>query len=222
MQKGLESRWDITDNADYVTDDEMKETLGSAVKAELDSVEKYKDEKFEDSALQELVLKYINTLKAQEESLDYVSADPDKFNTDWQSAYEERTQMIDTFYNDYDLKVSEKYESDLEELLTKSKLVTEEANTKETIEKWIDSFAFTEVSDEYGFKTYEAVVENTTGVDFDYISLSINLIDAEGVTLETTYASIDNVTNGAKVKFEFTTDAEFSSTEITPDYALKQ
>ncbi|MFR3391123.1 MAG: FxLYD domain-containing protein [[Clostridium] scindens] len=222
LQKGLQERWDITDNTPYTTDEETKKVLSSALDAELNAVKDYQNQKFEDSKLQELVLQYINSVKAQDESLDYISADAEKFNEMWQTAYETRTQLIETFYKDYDLKVDKKYQDNLDELLTKSKLVTEEANTKKTVEDWFKTFNFTQVSDDYGFKTYEAVVENNTGVNFDYVNLSINLIDENGVTVETTYSNFNNISAGAKVKFEFSTDKDFVSTEITGDYMIKE
>ena len=56
---------------------------------------------------------------------------------------------------------------------------------------------------------------------FDYINLSINLIDSDGVILETRYSSFQNISTGAKVKFEFMSDAEFTSTEVTATYQIK-
>ena len=62
------------------------------------------------------------------------------------------------------------------------------------------------------------MVENTTGLGFSSLSLTINLLDAEGVIVETTYANVDNFASGAKARLEFMTDKEFASTDISVQY----
>ena len=66
----------------------------------------------------------------------------------------------------------------------------------------------------YGYKTYSAVVKNTTSDDFNYFAFNINLNDKDGVTVETTTASTDNWEAGTKHRFEFGTEKSFKSIEI--------
>jgi len=223
LAKGLEARWDISDAQDLSTlsDAEYKKVMVPAVQAELDAVDKYQSEKFSDTKLQEYVIQYINALKDQKAALDYVGVDNLKFSDEWQPAYNKRTQNISIFVNTYGLKVSEKYQTNIDELLTNATLVTKEAEQKESIDNWVKSITFNQVEDSYGWRKYEAVVENTTGLNFQYINLSINLIDADGIVIETTYSSFQNISAGAKVKFEFTSDADFVSTDITSTYQLQ-
>ena len=69
-----------------------------------------------------------------------------------------------------------------------------------------------------GYKTYQAVVENTTSVDFKSFQVSINLLNADGVIVETTYDQVSAFKQGAKVQFEFSTDKDFTSTEVITDW----
>lgn len=71
MGKGLEARWTLNDadeekeGYDEIQEqsDEWKKMMVSYIDAELDIIGKYTDEKFEDSNLQELAIKYVNLLK---------------------------------------------------------------------------------------------------------------------------------------------------------------
>ena len=222
LQKSLVARWTITEASDGILSaDDYKEEINSGVQAELDIIEKYQNEKFENTKLQETLLKYINNLKAQIETVAYYGVDDIKYAQEWEALYGERTQIIDDFVKNYGLTVPEEYQSVLNEMLTNAKIVTEKENEEEVINAWIDSIVFEQTEDNYGMKTYQAVVENTTGCNFQYINLHINMIDANGVVLQTAYSSFQNISAGAKVKFEFMSDADFISTETTADYLLQ-
>lgn len=223
LSKSLERRWNDTadENTIGLSDSEYKSMLDSVTQAEIDALSKYQSEKFENSLLQENVIAYLNNLKEHQAALEYYTADYVKFMEDWEAAYDKRVKLIQTFANDFGLTVSEQYQSTLDDILTNAKLVQKEEAADEAIQKWINSFEFEMVSDEYDWKTYQCITENSTGVDFDYVSLSINLIDKDGVVIESTYSSMGNIKNGAKVKFEFMTDADFESYEVTADYYAK-
>lgn len=78
---------------------------------------------------------------------------------------------------------------------------------------------FEEVDSEYGWTTYQAIVENTTGKDFEQFSLAIKLKDSDDVIIETTYSnSINNWKNGEKAKFEFLTESNFAKLEWEASY----
>ena len=222
MAKSLETRWALNEadaNKSYTEgSEEQKELFSKWTKAELDIVQKYEDEKFENSKLKELAIQYINVLKTQEDAMKCVTVDYVKFSDIWQTNYDARTQIIAQLKNDYGLEVSKKYQSSLDDLLTNAQLVTDEQNTKNTVEEFIKSIQFTVESDEYGMKTCSAVVENTTGLGFKSLPLTINLLDADGVIVETTYSSVSNFAAGAKAKFEFMTTKEFTSTDINAEY----
>lgn len=222
LQKGLESRWSIaSDNVLSMTTDELKAYYEQSVNSELDIIEKYQNEKFEDRKLQEIVIQYINLLKDSKEVIPYLNTDMVTFSQDWDMIYKKRSQMISSFHSDFGLTVSEEYESTLNDFISISNIVTQQESQKDTIDNWVKSIVFEQVDDSHGYQKYQATVENTTGFNFEYINLSINLIDTDGVVVQTVYSSFQNISAGAKVKFEFSTNTQFSSTDVTAKYQVK-
>lgn len=220
LAKGLEARWSIKDQDVELGSEEEKKYTDKLVSAELDILEKYQNEKFEDSKLQEKAIQYINLLKQQKEALDYMTADYEKYGELWTEAYDKRTQMIVDFVNDYKLTVSDKYESTLKDITVNAKQVTEENEKEEKVQALVESIEFGLAEDDgYGWKTYNAVVENTTEMTFSYFNLTINLLDQDDVIVETTYANVSNWGKGQKVKFEFMTDKEFAATQVGAEYS---
>ena len=201
MSKGLQARWDLNSKDEQkegydeipAQSDENKKMMLSYINAELDIIGKYKDEKFEDSKLQELAIKYINLLNQHKEACDYITVDYEKYDEEFQPIYNERSNVIKTMVEDYGMKVEEKHQGTLDDFLTNSKLVSEQKAKEEEIDKMLSNIQFkeTERSDEWG--TYQAVVENTTDIDFKTFNVNINLLDKDGVIVETAY---DNVTGG--------------------------
>ena len=121
--------------------------------------------------------------------------------------------------NDYGLTVSDKFQTYLDEFKARSQIVKEQDALQSSIDTMLSNVQFAEVNDDgYGWKKYQAVIENTTGKDFSTFSVNINLMSADGVIVETQYDSVSNFTNGAKAQFEFTTDKEFASTEVTANW----
>lgn len=227
LAKALEARWALSDKYESMDkyanaemgSEEHKELFEKYVSAELDILEKYQTEKFEDSKLQEKAIQYINLLKQQKEACDYITVNYEKYDELWYDAYNKRTQIIVEFVNDYKLEVSDKYEDTLKEFTLNAQQVNEENEKEDKVQALIGSIEFTLAEDDgYGWKTYNAVVENTTDMNFSYFGLDINLLDQDDVILETTYANVSNWNSGQKVKFEFTTEKEFVATQISGEY----
>lgn len=226
MSKGLQARWDLNSKDEQkegydeilAQSEENKKMMLSYINTELDIIGKYKDEKFKDSKLQELAIKYINLLNQHKEACDYITVDYEKYDEEFQPIYNERSNVIETMVNDYGMTVDEKHQSTLDDFLTNSKLVTEKKENEDAINKMLESIRFKETSDDYGIKTYQAVVENTTNIDFKSFNVSINLLDKEGVIVETAYDQVSAFNKGAKVRFEFNTDKEFDSTQVIADW----
>lgn len=229
LSKALEKRWDLSDKQEeqekaddkkvQMGSDEHKKLYISYVDAELPELENYKDAKFKDSKLQEKAIQYINLLNDQKTALDYIQVDYKKYLQLWGKAYNQRTQLIIDFVNDYGLTVSEKYSQILKDLMLNGQEVTKAEDNKALVKTMIDAIKFEKVEDSHGYKKYQAVVENTTGTDFSSFQLSINLLDKDGVIIDTTYASVSNWNKGQKVRFEFSTDKDFTSTSIVGSYS---
>ena len=229
MAKGLEARWTLNEqdeskegyDAIDLQSSEYKDMMISYINAELDCIGKYKDEKFEDSKLQEETISYINLLNDHIEICDYIPVDYyGKYLEEFQPIYDGRSKIIQDMADNYGLTVSDKFQSNLDEFKTNSKLVQEKDAQEQAIDSMLSNITFEEVPDEYAgdWKTYQGVVENTTGSDFSTFAVNINLLNADGVIVETAYDQVSNFTNGAKAQFEFSTDKEFTSTEVTVQY----
>lgn len=226
MSKGLQARWDLNSKDEQkegydeilIQSEEYKKMMLSYIDAELDVIEKYKEEKFEDSKLQELAIKYINLLNQHKEVCNYMTVDYEKYDEEFQPIYNERSNVIETMVNDYGMTVDEKHQGTLDDFLTNSKLVTEKKANEEAISKMLDGIQFKETTNDYGIRTYQATVENTTDIDFKSFNVNINLLDKEGVIVETAYDQVSAFSKGAKVRFEFSTDKEFDSTQVIADW----
>jgi len=227
MSDGLQARWTLNTNDEgkegyadiQFNSEEYKEMMLSYIDAELEHIEGYKDEKYEDSKLQEIVIRYINLLNEHKEICSYMTVDYDKYYSEFEPIYNERSKIIADLVENYNLTVDEEYKSTLDDFLTNSQLVVEQENLDAEIEAMISGVEFVEVADDgYSFKTYQAVVENTTSTDFKNFSVSINLLNEEGVIVSTEYSSVTNFTQGAKVQFEFMTDKAFVTTQINMDW----
>lgn len=229
MAKGLEARWTLNEqneskegyDAIDLQSSEYKDMMISYINAELDCIGKYKDEKFEDSKLQEEAISYINLLNDHIEICDYIPVDYyGKYLEEFQPIYDGRSKIIQDMADNYGLTVSDKFQSNLDEFKINSKLVQEKDAQEQVIDSMLSNITFEEVPDEYAgdWKTYQGVVENTTGSDFSTFAVNINLLNADGVIVETAYDQVSNFTNGAKAQFEFSTDKEFTSTEVTVQY----
>lgn len=222
VERGLEKRWDIQDAKDNKTD--TTEQYKKGIQAELDSVQKFKDEKFKDAKLQALALDYITQLKAEQGIVKYYNVDIVKFNDLLGPIHDQRTKDIQTLVKNYDLKVDKKYQSILDDLLTNAQEATTKDALKEKVTTMANSIKFVYTPQEYDdqWKKYTATVENTTGQDLKSFNLQINLEDAAGTTLDSTYVNANNWKAGTKVQLEFTTDKQFVKTVYTPDYDVSQ
>ena len=227
MSKGLQARWDLNaideQKEGYdeilVNSKEYQDMMISYIDAELNEIEKYAEEKFENKNLQEIAIKYINLLEKHKEICDYITVDYDKYYGEFEPIYNERSKVIESMVKDYGMTVYEEHQSILDDFLTNSQLVKDQESKQNAINSMLQNIQFQEVTDDgFGWRTYQAVVENTTGIDFKTLQININLLDADGVIVETTYDQVSSFNNGAKVQFEFSTDKEFVTTQVTSDW----
>lgn len=148
-----------------------------------------------------------------------MTVDYDRYETEYSTIYDERSKVIKTMVDDYGMTVDEKYQDTLNDFITNSQLVTEQENTVAAVENMLKGIQFQVVEDMGdGLKTYQTIVENITGLDFNTFNININLLDENGVIVESVWEQVNNFNNGAKVQVEFSTDKEFASTEVTGDW----
>lgn len=224
LSKGLITRWDISDELTQkvaegtvtMESSEYKQGLVDCVNAELEAISGYKTGLFKDGNLQVLAISYINALERQLAALeDYPT---EAYEKEWETAYDERTKLLSQLVSDYNLTVDEAHQAYLDEFKAKGKQVQMKEQYQSQVDDLLASIEFEETNDEYGYREYTAVVENTTDLDFIHFSIDINLMDEDGVLLGTQYASFDNWNSGVKARFQFSTDEDFATTEIFPNY----
>lgn len=164
------------------------EYLKEAVKKEKEIIEKYNDAKFDSPELAKLSKDYITALNTQGESLKYYSSGYTKFDKLWTEGYNQRSTILATLIDKLGLVLSD---DAIEELKTNAQVVKEKNDTKEKIDKMLKNIKFKKVKDEYGWKDYEAVVENTTDSDMEYFYLDVKLIDSDDVIIESISSTVD-------------------------------
>lgn len=223
FQKGLEKRWNLPE-IDLAKDkNEEKDGYLKAIDVELNEIEKYSGEKFEDSKLQEKAISYINILKDQKKSLDYYTVDEIKFYEEWDKITPERSKILMDIVDTYKIEFKDKYKNILDDFKMNAQMAIEDETKNKEIEDITNGVEFTKVKEEYGMLTYEATVENTSSVEFENFAFEISLIDESGVIVESTYSnSVSNWKPGQKFKFEFTTMTAFSTMEFEPQYFVKE
>lgn len=124
-----------------------------------------------------------------------------------------------TLVDKFGVKVDEEGYKDLKE---NAQVVKEENKVSEKLDEEMKKIKFELVSNEYGWKTYEATIQNNTGVDIQDFYLDIALKDAEDVVAGKTQAYINGTwKNGDKAKISFETDADFEKMEWKYNYFVE-
>lgn len=202
LEKGLEARWQLTDKTNTPT----KEDWEKYVKAELDEILKYKDEKFEDKKIEKVAKTYIKSIEDTKKILKYVNTNQ------WMTKYDmgiymTRTKALYDINQIKTLEVKEEYKEDLTRLIS-----TGEAAS--LAKKIMEDVKFKKVKGEYDYRTYAAIIENTSTIDFQSFWLSVALYDKNGIIVDTQDVYVSSWNAGEKAKFEFGTSKEFSKIKI--------
>ena len=196
------------------------EYFKEAVNKEKEILGKYKDAEFDNPELGKLAKDYIEGLNKQEESLKYYTSDFSKYDKLWTEGYNMRSTALTTLVDKFGLELDEKA---FEELKNNAQVVKENKEAESKINEMIKKIKFEKVKEEYDWKDYEAVVENTSGIDFDSFFLDVKLLDADGVIVESVPVALSGSWNkGQKVKLTFSTDKDFEKIEWTPEYYIKE
>ena len=111
-------------------------------------------------------------------------------------------------------------------MLASGKEVQTKNKNEDTIKSFADSLTFTldEANSDKSasYYIYTATAENTTQLNFEYLSLNFKLIDDQGTTVDTQPIYENNWAANEKRNLEFTTDKTFSNIQITVnDYSLE-
>ncbi|MCO4658084.1 hypothetical protein Si020_01689 [Streptococcus infantarius subsp. infantarius] len=111
-------------------------------------------------------------------------------------------------------------------MLASGKEVQTKNKNEDTIKSFADSLTFTldEANSDKSasYYIYTATAENTTQLNFEYLSLNIKLIDDQGTTVDTQPIYENNWAANEKRNLKFITNKTFSTIQITVnDYSLE-
>ena len=141
--------------------------------------------------------------------MDYYKSDINKYSTDWDKIYNERSKLIKIFYNDFGLTVQNEYEFILKDFLNQASTVEKKETLEKQLEDMVSNLTYECIEDMGGWRKYRALLENTTENDFNSINFNINLLDENNVIVESTYGHIGIIEKGQKAYVEFSSDKDF-------------
>lgn len=199
LATGLEERWKLTD-AEKET--ETTEDWENYINAEYTMISKFANMNFEDQNLADLAKNYIKMLESAQDIVKYYGSNESTFWREYNPIYQERAIILMKINNDYVIPVSDDKKVKLNDIVTSGELVLK-------LQEILSNAKFQKISEEYGWKEYEAVVENTSNTAFSWFIFNINLIDKNGTIVETPTASTSNWGIGNKHKFKFSTNENF-------------
>ena len=210
IAKGFKARSDFLESKDYTgSDDDVKK----AIQKEIDCDSSLKDRLFQDTALHEVVLSYLNALDSQlNVTNNYTSSSVEYYNA-WQKAYDERSMLLKKMVDDYGLTVDDSCKEYLDKIVTNGNSASKKADVETSINAIASGATFDVTDSGYGYYEYTTVLENTTDYDFKGVSIIVALYDENGVKDRELYASTNSWKKGEKVKFD-AGSAEISTTNV--------
>ncbi len=205
---GFERRSDVIESNANDDDPHSTENIQEAIEAEIKNDKELKNARFKDSKMQQDVITYLNLLDDQLKVTEDYSQSSSDYYEEWNKVYDKRSAQLKKLVDNYGLEVREKYEDDFNDLIKNGKSVAEKTRYEDAINSLIQGANFEKSDDGYGLYTYTAVVENTSGVSFSNVSLTLALYDADDIKAEETYADTSSWAPGEKVKFEAMSDVD--------------
>ena len=202
--KGLEARWAITDSTEERLTTEL---MNQAINKERDAVKEFYEADFENEELGENARAYIDILE-ETKGEDYNSS------SGLERWSRNRNMRCAALYNINGIKeipVSQNKQSNLDELLNDGKTAAAALDLMEKAD-------FVKQEPEYSGQSYieyKAIVENSSDVNFSSFTYQINLVDQDGVVVESITASTSDWAAGTKHAFEFMTDKKFEKIELS-------
>lgn len=205
---GFERRSDVIESNANDDDPHSTENIQEAIEAEIKNDEELKNARFKDSKMQQDVITYLNLLDDQLKVTEDYSQSSADYYEEWNKVYDKRSAQLKKLVDNYGLEVGEKYKDDFNDLIKNGKSVAEKTRYEDAINSLIQGANIEKSDDGYGLYTYTAVVENTSGISFSNVSLTLALYDADDIKAEEIYADTSSWAPGEKVKFEAMSDVD--------------
>lgn len=185
---------------------------------EINSFEKAK-ENIEDKELLNIANNYIEGTKIQIESFktnDYELED--KYLRESESL---RKPALVSMVDNYGLEIDKSNEQTYKDFKAQATVIQEDNEAKKFAEELISKMEFKK-SKEYDWTHYEAVVENTSDINFESIFYKVQIKDKDGIVVDNATLLLENFNSGNKQKIDFSTDKASKDILITLDmYNIK-
>lgn len=212
LAAGLEDRWKYSDQTkdQELTVDKRKQLAQS----ELDHIAAFKGANFMDAELGKLAERYIAAVEDSIACLSVIDTDYIAFAQRWSDSYKERSLVIKELADKYGFKVSDEYQSSLNQVIDDAKVTEAEKVVPDDIRKAANEEIPVMLAGAFqkgDGGVYRATVANPTRANFDYYNFTVCLLDSRGGLIEQIPLGIENWASGAEASFEFTSTKEFAS-----------
>ncbi|MCF0149317.1 MAG: hypothetical protein HUJ77_13095 [Clostridium sp.] len=226
MGKALEARWKFVDSSESSSEviekmstSEYQSYLTKCVTAETDILKSYDDYVFENEDLAKLAKQYFFALELQKEGVKYARTNNYlDYEQTFDLGYNYRVVLVNDLYENFDLKVNEKYSKNLNDFIALSSTSKKFISIQEFVNSLSETLSYTkdeEKSNEYS-TYYKAIIENTTDYTIDSLTIEIDFLDASGVVINQTSDHLKNLTAGKKIESSILIKNEnFESMEFT-------
>ena len=181
LAKGLTARW-VKENENTMGGYEIEdaETNREYCQIELDQIEEFYEMTFDNPDLQADARKYIDYLKDAQAATNHYNMDYSLYYEKWSSIHAERTILLKKMVDEYGLKIDEKYKKKFDSLMNDAAAATETKKLKQSIDDMCKAFEVTVKKDDWGYKTYNIKMKNTTNLTFEYFYVDANIVDEQG------------------------------------------
>lgn len=222
VSKALEARWKLSnEQSSDLSTSQLQKKYEEYLNVEMSILGEFDKYDFKDTELKEIADDYYRGLELQKEGIQYVGTDDytNQTNT-WELGYNYRVCAVHDLVSDYGLTVSSKYQEILDDFTAEYIVAKKDVTVQEYVNSLIDTVKYVkneELSSEY-LSIYTAVIENTTDVTIESLSIDADFLDANGVSI---YQSSDyrgNLEPGSKVQSEIYYDnekGEFTTMKLT-------
>lgn len=226
LSKGLMARWDKND--EYEENGEVGEDpdrYREFCQIELDQVEQFYDQTFDNTELQDDARQYIDYLKEAQEATKQYTVNYSAYSDKWGKVYANRTILLQKMISEYGLTVDEEHQDTLDDLMVDAEAVAANNKVKADVDEMCQSFEITVKKDEWGYKTFGLKMKNTTDLTFEYFYVDANVVDAKGSIITTgSGGNLESWKPGVEANADFWIDdqdveLDNYNVEFTPHYS---
>lgn len=207
LLEGLQQRWQLEaalkEDKDYVW---TAEDWADCFNAEYSRLSTFREEKFQDEALEEAALRYIDSIESSLVALELFGTEDweDAYHND---AYQDQTVALVDLNGLRPLTVAEEYAENLEKMLHNGEII-------KLVSPLFDQVLFLHINTMGDTLVYETTLKNTSSLKFLWFSFDVQLKDEEGNIISVETIKVENWKPDEKKRFKFTTQETFSAVDV--------